>query len=340
MRSFVVFTLSLLALSSSAFNTDTFIANLEERQLAVVEEADLSLADQECMMNSLESATNSVAAALQFFTSSDLGDICPAEGVCTLDLQGTDLVSNVKAACTDGKFFSESISFCQDTILSIKEMIPALAQAIIDLELFDSGDSEDTADFINVMSELLIQELDSLNEVVIIGIPVCLSSSCPDDFDIFGVLGKLLPELMDMVPDNEIPDELVPIMDDLFDIISKVMAGDDCDSIVSCIDSPLRFKRKGRSMACKWAAYNPTKRCAKRGIASHCPKSCNTCNTFDAMDSVLCADSNKKWYKKSNKRDKVKAKGCAWVKRGNTEKKCEIEGVKETCRETCNFCDR
>lgn len=90
-----------------------------------------------------------------------------------------------------------------------------------------------------------------------------------------------------------------------------------------CIDSILQMRvwRKGR--ACSWVRENVNTRCAIRGVASHCPFSC------DKPD--LCTkDSSRRFQFVGS----TKWKGCAFVGR-RAEKRCKKQGVRNTCRQTC-----
>ena len=101
-----------------------------------------------------------------------------------------------------------------------------------------------------------------------------------------------------------------------------------------CIDSQLKFlkftnswprKRKG----CFWVGHkNTAKRCAIKRVESHCPKTCNQC------DLHRCADSARLFHEPTSDRER----GCYWVSKKNTSKRCSIPGVASVCRETCGHC--
>ena len=92
----------------------------------------------------------------------------------------------------------------------------------------------------------------------------------------------------------------------------------------SCSDSPLMFKRGKHKRTCDWVGSKPDKiekRCSKKGVGTHCPVTCN----------VTCTDSMKRFYIES----KDKWVKCKWVARKNTSFRCQMNGVSETCTDTC-----
>jgi len=97
--------------------------------------------------------------------------------------------------------------------------------------------------------------------------------------------------------------------------------------IASCSDSPLGMLVNKKVRTCEWVELGLTltprrNRCTKRGIASHCPV---TCGVSDCM-----VDSTKRFVFRNNK-----PKSCNWVKK-NTNRRCQKDGVPETCRNTCS----
>jgi len=105
----------------------------------------------------------------------------------------------------------------------------------------------------------------------------------------------------------------------------------------SCSDSSLRFKitkSDGRKIMrnCEWVSNNNTNgRCALTGVAAACASTCNTCD-------LLCEDSSLRFKMiKSDGRKIMRA--CEWVS-NNTSGRCQLDGVKEACRVTCNNCGR
>ena len=101
----------------------------------------------------------------------------------------------------------------------------------------------------------------------------------------------------------------------------------------ACVDSPLRIKfftgGKYRTRSCSWLSQKP-KRCNSiEGAFKSCPSTCNMC--------ASCIDSPHKF--KVLIKGKYRFKKCSWVKKKATKRRCEsIEGIKETCRSTCQTC--
>ena len=94
--------------------------------------------------------------------------------------------------------------------------------------------------------------------------------------------------------------------------------------IGSCSDSPLGMLVNKKERDCEWVQRIKTsKRCKKKGVASHCVV---TCGVSDCMvDSTIRIVLTNKALKR-----------CNWVKKKNTIKRCKIVGVSETCRKTCS----
>lgn len=97
----------------------------------------------------------------------------------------------------------------------------------------------------------------------------------------------------------------------------------------SCSDSPLVFRTKvngrNRFKSCNWVKKNAN-RCSMVGASENCPLTCGTCST--------CADSSVK-FKIILSNGRKKAKDCSWA---NTSRCDNIDGVVESCRETCGQC--
>jgi|AntRauTorckE5430_2_1112549.scaffolds.fasta_scaffold11621_2 hypothetical protein len=222
MKSFAILALYLFASSASAYNTDTFIANLKERHLA---EENESPGNEflECVMASAEPIMDSLELVSGFLMNSEMSDICSDLSDC--DLGGTDLVKEVEAGCTDGKIILENVSMCQDTIDAIKEAVPVLIEAT-------AGESNFTESEIESISQVVLTALDALDEVQITGIPLCMASTCPDNLDLFGTLGQFLPMLVEGATAN-MPDEEASMVNLLVGVVSKVMAGADCGNPTS-----------------------------------------------------------------------------------------------------------
>jgi len=95
-----------------------------------------------------------------------------------------------------------------------------------------------------------------------------------------------------------------------------------------CTDSTLKMLVNSIPRTCSWAAKKKNTRCSKKGVASHCPKTCGpaSCNT--------CQDSGKRFAWPNSK----KKRGCKFVARANTETRCDKTGVTLTCQKTCGYC--
>merc|ERR1740124_2125671 len=88
------------------------------------------------------------------------------------------------------------------------------------------------------------------------------------------------------------------------------------------------FLIDGNLRKCNWVN---TERCAIDGASLHCPLACSTCATDRCLDSSL--EFNVEYNGKP-----PRAKVCGWVKSQQINTRCAIDGVKETCKETCDFC--
>ena len=217
MNSFIVLALCLFAISASAYDTDTFIANLNERDLAE-DDVTLSIRDLSCILSSASPIIDSLTSVVDLLTTSQLSDICP-NGLTACEIGSTDLATQIESSCINGTVIVESISLCQDTIESLQDAIPM----IVDTFASDFINASNfTATNVTDISKAFITALDSLDEIQITGIPVCVASICPDDFNLFGTLGKALPTLIDRLPERP------PMVDLLVDLISKVVEKDDC----------------------------------------------------------------------------------------------------------------
>lgn len=104
-------------------------------------------------------------------------------------------------------------------------------------------------------------------------------------------------------------------------------SSDIASSSTGCVDSPLHFKvvSEGSLMevACEKVATEES--CKELDIATHCPHSCGLCNQYQCVDSMTKFSTQDGW------------KQCEWVRRRFTNRKCAIEGIRETCRATCNY---
>jgi hypothetical protein len=88
-----------------------------------------------------------------------------------------------------------------------------------------------------------------------------------------------------------------------------------------CENSPLNIVVKGQQRDCDWIA---TKNCWNKNNYLHCPVTCNKCG--------VCSDSVRRFVTPGGWKTK-----CSWVRKNKTAR-CNIEGVKWTCRETCGMC--
>jgi len=100
-----------------------------------------------------------------------------------------------------------------------------------------------------------------------------------------------------------------------------------------CSDSTLRIRTlNGKGDAawrgCAWVSHKPY-RCLDEGHASHCPETCNLCDT--------CEDSTLR-FKLVKDDGTMIARDCGWVKNKQTEIRCGYTGVAETCPRTCGLC--
>ena len=103
--------------------------------------------------------------------------------------------------------------------------------------------------------------------------------------------------------------------------------------VETCNDSPLRFRTviNGSSVlkSCEWAANrSTTMRCSLEGVASMCPKTCGT------STGNICSDATSRFQFEYN--DSNILRDCGWVKNKDTLNRCEVLGMKDTCRETCS----
>ena len=126
------------------------------------------------------------------------------------------------------------------------------------------------------------------------------------------------------VPTPTAPTPTEPTGDDYY-------VGD--DYYEECNDSSLRFKLnwKGKRITrgCDWVANKATwNRCKVEGVAEMCPDTCGTCD--------VCADSSARFTLIWN--NKKIARNCVWVGNKATIQRCNVEGVAEACRETCEVC--
>lgn len=91
----------------------------------------------------------------------------------------------------------------------------------------------------------------------------------------------------------------------------------------SCVDSPLPFKlNKKTFLYCHWVRQDTAERCSMKGISSHCPETCSTCN--------YCVDSSIVFRV-------YKTLTCRWVEK-KAGVRCKGLGIQDSCRKTCGMC--
>ena len=101
----------------------------------------------------------------------------------------------------------------------------------------------------------------------------------------------------------------------------------------ACNDSPLRFKieKSGNMISrdCSWVGNKDTKnRCLLGGVSTMCPETCGVCTN--------CIDGNARFKVLSN--GNMIARSCTWVSNKQTAERCDLPGIIDTCRSTCNSC--
>jgi len=105
-------------------------------------------------------------------------------------------------------------------------------------------------------------------------------------------------------------------------------------SALSCVDSSSRFrivKPTGKKIwrGCAYVARNAASRCNFDGASETCPVTCNTCD--------VCVDSPSRFKIRKNDGRKI-SRDCTWVAT-KPNQRCSLEGVTNTCRQTCGACD-
>lgn len=111
-------------------------------------------------------------------------------------------------------------------------------------------------------------------------------------------------------------------------VSSPVNDEDEDPEEAECVDSPLDFLIGGKVRTCNWAGNgNSAKRCAKSGVAKHCPLTCGKCDEFK------CADSGRRFILEEN----GKKKRCGFF--ANNPSRCDrFDYAIETCRGSCSYC--
>lgn len=101
----------------------------------------------------------------------------------------------------------------------------------------------------------------------------------------------------------------------------------------SCEDSPFPFKivrpneKHSSFKDCPWVGNKASKRCEMKGVSLMCAKTCDKCNEF--KESSLT-------FKFMVKNDKWRRGTCKGYVAKKKEKRCQIPGMRDTCRETCS----
>lgn len=101
---------------------------------------------------------------------------------------------------------------------------------------------------------------------------------------------------------------------------------------VECIDSPKAFGPPRRRQTCD--TLRPVQK-RKWKFKTHCPLTTDTCN------SLMCSDSKIAFFVHDDTTKRQKNKCLRIKKMKNKDRQnewCNKPGVRETCRETCNYC--
>mmetsp|Transcript_25953 Transcript_25953/g.38436 ORF Transcript_25953/g.38436 Transcript_25953/m.38436 type:complete len:238 (-) Transcript_25953:117-830(-) len=223
MRSFKLLALSVFTASTSATDFNGLMrAHLNKRQLA----GEATLADITCLMSSFDSVLGSLTSVLG--SLEDVSTICP-NGLGDCDLSGTDISTQLKAQCTEGKIFEEKLSLCKSTVDELSNAIPDIVTA---LEL------ESTQEMVDMVTDAL----DGFTDISIAGIPVCLSSECSDDIDLFPVLASLLDTALGSLDsEEEMDDAEKEVLESVGAIITDILEGKDCSPTTSSSSSIGKF---------------------------------------------------------------------------------------------------
>ena len=214
--------LSVFTASASATDFNGLMrAHLEERQLAD------PFGDLLCLANSTEFLTRSLAFVV-LETLGDLSTVCP-NGLGDCDLSTTDLAAESKADCTGvgGKVFEENFTLCKSTIDDIKAAIPDILAALTAGE-----DGVDPAYYDGIV-DMVNSALDSIEDtsINVTGVPVCLSSECSDDLDLFSVLASFVDVVVLLAIDDTMTDDEKAVVQTLAALVTTVLEGEeDCST--------------------------------------------------------------------------------------------------------------
>ena len=113
-------------------------------------------------------------------------------------------------------------------------------------------------------------------------------------------------------------------------LLQLVLLAIQLQSALSCSNSPLKFLHTYKSgkkirKKCSWVAQK-AKRCNIAGVASHCPETCNACDTV--------GDSTMKFKVQLEPGEKFRTKRCPYIAQ-EPSTRCALNGVADTCRSTC-----
>jgi len=317
--------LTLFTTSASALDAGTLVANLKNRQL---EPGTEGLEHIMCLMNSMDNVVGSVSMTIGLIGEAvgdgSISTICP-NGIGDCDLSETDMAAEIAGSCDvmGGKIVEESIYLCKDMIEDVKDTI---------LQLMGLTGVESEG-YYGLIIDQLEAALDTVQQVKITGIPVCLALECSDEIDVTSTLATLIEAFAsEMLTDADFDEVETATIDSILGLVTGFLSADECaplslaDEDEMCIDSLARMSMNGKSKGCSWVGKKE-KRCSRGVIASHCPKTCGACAEYE------CADSKKKFVLPNGKEKK-----CGWIGRKDKEARCLLPKVMETCRDTCGFC--
>ena len=321
--------LTLFTASASALDAGTLVANMKNRRL---EQGATGLEHMMCLMGSMEHIIGSVSMTFSLLGEAveegSIDTICP-NGIGDCDLSQTEMAAEVAEICVQegGNIVEESIYMCKDFIAEVKDAI---------VELMGLA-GEETAEYYSYYIDVVGALLDTIEEVKLTGIPVCLHQDCPDEVDVTSTLAAFIEATAsEMLPEEDFDEEETAVVDSILGLVTGLMNADECAPLAladeMCIDSPARMSMRGNAKTCNWVGKNMEKRCNQGVIASHCPKTCGQCDAFK------CADSKKKVFVPDKTGKGKQEKKCGWIAKKDTEERCLRPGVAETCRETCGFC--
>ena len=78
-------------------------------------------------------------------------------------------------------------------------------------------------------------------------------------------------------------------------------------------------------MNCEWVDEEDL--CSNQKLSEMCPSTCESCGE--------CADSRLR-FKFTKRNGRMIARKCGYVR--NNDDRCDIDGISETCRDTCGSC--